>query len=98
MNIKNEFAENITDISKLTWQKLGKNIKAKILTAHIQAVRILYGAPDRTRTYTAVNHQILSLARLPIPPQAQKQGQSYTQMRNKQSEMHDFLCQVVYFA
>ena len=47
MNIKNEFAENITDISKLTWQKLGKNIKAKILTAHIQAVRILYGAPDR---------------------------------------------------
>ena len=50
MNIKNEFAENITDTSKLTRQKLGKNIKAKILTAHIQAVRILYGAPDRNRT------------------------------------------------
>ena len=33
-----------------TRQKLGKNIKAKILTAHIQAVRILYGAPDRAQT------------------------------------------------
>ena len=53
LNIKNEFAENITDTSKLTRQKLGKNIKAKILTAHIQAVRILYGAPERTRTFTS---------------------------------------------
>ena len=48
MNIKNEFAENITDISKLTRQKLGSFVKAKILTANIQAVRILHGAPDRT--------------------------------------------------
>ena len=44
---KNEFAENITDTSKLTWQKLGNFVKAKILTAHIQAVRISYGAPER---------------------------------------------------
>lgn len=50
---KNKFAENITDTSKLTRQKLGKNIKAKILTAQIQAVRILYGAPERTRTFTS---------------------------------------------
>ena len=49
---KNEFAENIIDTSKLTRQKLGNFIKAKILTAHIQTVKILYGAPDRTRTYT----------------------------------------------
>ena len=48
MNIKNEFAENITDISKLTRQKLGNFVKAKTLTANIQAVRILHGAPDRT--------------------------------------------------
>mgnify|MGYP004560976173 CR=1 FL=1 len=34
LNIKNEFAENITDTSKLTRQKLGNFIKAKILTAH----------------------------------------------------------------
>lgn len=53
LNIKNEFAENITDTSKLTRQKLGKNIKAKILTAQYQAVRILYGAPERTRTFTS---------------------------------------------
>ena len=33
-------------------QNVAKYIKAKILTALIQAVRILYGAPDRTRTYT----------------------------------------------
>ena len=32
---KNEFAENIIDTSKLTRQKLGNFIKAKILTAHI---------------------------------------------------------------
>ena len=32
---------------ELCWQKLGKNIKAKILTAQYQAVRILYGAPER---------------------------------------------------
>ena len=51
--MKNEFAENITDTSKLTRQKLGKNIKAKILTAQYQAVRISLGAPDRTRTYTS---------------------------------------------
>ncbi len=44
---KNEFAENITDTSKLTRQNLGNLYKQKILTAHIQAVRILYGAPDR---------------------------------------------------
>ena len=50
---KNEFAENIIDTSKLTRQKLGKNIKAKILTAHIQAVRILFCAPERTRTFTS---------------------------------------------
>ena len=50
---KNEFAENIIDTSKLTRQKLGNFIKSKILTAHIQAVRILLGAPDRTRTCTS---------------------------------------------
>lgn len=50
---KNEFAENITDTSKLTRQKLDNFIKTKILTAHIQAVRILYGAPERTRTFTS---------------------------------------------
>ena len=50
--IKNEFAENITDTSKLTRQKLGKNIKAKILTARYEAVRVSMCAPDRTRTYT----------------------------------------------
>ena len=44
---KNEFAENITDTSKLTRQNLGNLYKQKILTAHIQAVRIMYGAPDR---------------------------------------------------
>ena len=49
---KNEFAENIIDTSKLTRQKLGNFIKAKILTAYIQAVRVFFGAPDRTRTYT----------------------------------------------
>lgn len=48
--MKNEFAENITDTSKLTRQKLGKNIKAKILTAQYQAVRILCGAPERAQT------------------------------------------------
>lgn len=53
LNIKNEFAENITDTSKLTRQKLGNFIKAKILTARYQAVRILYGAPERTRTFTS---------------------------------------------
>ena len=50
MNIKNEFAENITDTSNLTRQKLGKNIKVKILTAQYQAVRIVLGAPERNRT------------------------------------------------
>ena len=44
---KNEFAENITDTSKLTRQNLGNLYKQKILTAHFQAIRILYGAPDR---------------------------------------------------
>lgn len=44
----NFYRSIVTDTSKLTRQKLGKNIKVKILTAHIQAVRILYGAPDRT--------------------------------------------------
>lgn len=44
---KNEFAENITDISKLTRQNLGNLYKQKILTAHIQAIRISYGAPER---------------------------------------------------
>ena len=42
MNIKNEFAENITDTSKLTRQKLGNFVKAKILTAQYQAVRIFF--------------------------------------------------------
>ena len=32
---------------ELCWQNVGNFIKAKILTAHIQAVRISYGAPDR---------------------------------------------------
>ena len=50
---KNEFAENITDTSKLTRQKLDNFIKTKILTAQIQAVRILLGAPERTRTFTS---------------------------------------------
>ncbi len=48
---KNEFAENITDTSKLTRQNLGNLYKQKILTAHIQAVRILYGAPERNTIY-----------------------------------------------
>ena len=47
---KNEFAENITDTSKLTRQNLSNLYKQKILTAHIQAVRILYGAPERAQT------------------------------------------------
>ena len=50
---KNEFAENITDTSKLTRQNLDNFIKTKILTAQIQAVRILYGPPERTRTFTS---------------------------------------------
>ena len=37
---------------ELCWQNVGNFIKAKILTAPYQAVRILYGTPDRTRTYT----------------------------------------------
>ena len=32
---------------ELCWQNVGNFIKAKILTAHIQAVRISLGAPDR---------------------------------------------------
>ena len=44
---KNEFDENITDTSKLTRQNLGNLYKQKILTAQYQAVRILYGAPER---------------------------------------------------
>ena len=44
---KNEFAENITDTSKLTRQKLDNFIKTKILTAQIQAVRIFFSAPER---------------------------------------------------
>lgn len=55
LNIKNEFAENITDTSKLTRQKLGNFIKAKILTAHIQAVRIFLGAPERIATLVPNN-------------------------------------------
>ena len=50
---KNEFAENITDTSNLTRQNLGNLYKQKILTAHIQAVRISCGAPERTRTFTS---------------------------------------------
>lgn len=50
---KNEFAENITDTSKLTRQKLDNFIKTKILTAQIQAVRIFFSAPERTRTFTS---------------------------------------------
>ena len=32
---------------ELCWQNVGNFTKAKILTAHIQAVRISWGAPDR---------------------------------------------------
>lgn len=32
---------------ELCWQNVGIFIKAKILTAHIQAVRIFLGAPER---------------------------------------------------
>ena len=43
----------ILDYYELCWQKLSDFIKAKILTAQYQAVRILYGAPERTRTFTS---------------------------------------------
>ena len=39
--------------SKYVAKMLPKIQTKKILTAHIQTVRILYGAPDRTRTYTS---------------------------------------------
>ena len=43
----------ILDYYELCWQNVGNFIKAKILTAHIQAVRIFLGAPERTRTFTS---------------------------------------------
>ena len=35
------------DVMKMVEKSIAKNRKEKILTAHIQAVRILCGAPDR---------------------------------------------------
>ena len=40
-------------IKKYIANMLQKIWEIKILTAHIQTVRISYGAPDRTRTYTS---------------------------------------------
>ena len=37
------------------WKYVAKNIKEKILTTHVEVVRISPCAPDRTRTYTSQN-------------------------------------------
>ena len=47
------FCQPIQLSLKLCCQNVGKNRKEKILTAYYQAVRVFFGAPDRTRTYTA---------------------------------------------
>ena len=55
----NERENNIAlgDLYELVLKYVAKMLpntwKKKILTAYIQAVRISYGAPDRTRTYTS---------------------------------------------
>ncbi len=80
MQIYRFTARSFGKSSSLTYKNTCKYVfgihKRKILTAYIQAVRIFICAPDRTRTYTAMNHQILSLARLPISPQAHNAMQS----------------------